>query len=339
VSPVGTPNPASPVAVLRQRRAATALDDNQLRLLRDAFQAVLALSDDRGYQYHAGVHGLPLPKYCNVAHGQPTFLAWHRAYLYNFELALRDQVPDVTLPWWDWRTVRDVPEAYATPQRPDGTGNPLFSVRINDLALAQARANGGQRDQDLADYPDTYRDPGLPGAPPLPTTAEIEALLDVPQFLDFQTQLEDKHGDVHVWVGGHMSNIPFAAYDPIFWAHHSMIDRIWRLWQLRHAQTALPEGLLERRQRAAQQPVGECGLAEDREGPRVAAGRLARGVDAGVGRVEEDVGDVARAERVDVVEHQVGAGDREIRVGRWQQHRLRDVAFHVRPAFRDRGRW
>ena len=29
-----------------------------------------------------------------------------------------------------------------------------------------------------------------------------------------------------------MGQIPFAAYDPIFWAHHTMIDRIWRLWQL-----------------------------------------------------------------------------------------------------------
>jgi tyrosinase len=31
-----------------------------------------------------------------------------------------------------------------------------------------------------------------------------------------------------------MGDIPFAAYDPIFWAHHTMIDRVWRLWQLRY---------------------------------------------------------------------------------------------------------
>ena len=30
-----------------------------------------------------------------------------------------------------------------------------------------------------------------------------------------------------------MSYVSFAAYDPIFWSHHCMIDRIFWLWQLR----------------------------------------------------------------------------------------------------------
>ena len=29
-----------------------------------------------------------------------------------------------------------------------------------------------------------------------------------------------------------MAAVPIAAYDPIFWSHHAMIDRIWYLWQL-----------------------------------------------------------------------------------------------------------
>ena len=47
-------------------------------------------------------------------------------------------------------------------------------------------------------------------------------------------QLEDLHNQVHVWVGGTMSEIPLAAFDPVFWAHHTMIDRLWALWQLAH---------------------------------------------------------------------------------------------------------
>ena len=62
----------------------------------------MAIGDERGYGYHAGVHGLPLPIGCDNAHGTPYCLPWHRAYLYFFERALRDQVPDVTLPWWNW---------------------------------------------------------------------------------------------------------------------------------------------------------------------------------------------------------------------------------------------
>src|ERR1035441_2506947 len=31
-----------------------------------------------------------------------------------------------------------------------------------------------------------------------------------------------------------MSEIPLAAFAPVFWAHHTMIDRLWALWQLAH---------------------------------------------------------------------------------------------------------
>jgi tyrosinase len=41
-----------------------------------------------------------------------------------------------------------------------------------------------------------------------------------------------------------MGQIPWAAYDPIFWAHHTMIDRLWRLWQIRHPNPVLPASLL-----------------------------------------------------------------------------------------------
>ncbi|MGH6919560.1 MAG: tyrosinase family protein, partial [Geminicoccaceae bacterium] len=51
-------------------------------------------------------------------------------------------------------------------------------------------------------------------------------------FGTFTTSLEQVHNDVHVWVGGSMALVPTSAYDPIFWSHHAMIDRIWYLWQI-----------------------------------------------------------------------------------------------------------
>ncbi|KAF2967938.1 hypothetical protein GQX73_g5626 [Xylaria multiplex] len=46
--------------------------------------------------------------------------------------------------------------------------------------------------------------------------------------------LEFIHNNVHYWVGGnggHMSQIPVATFDPIFWLHHCYLDRLFALWQ------------------------------------------------------------------------------------------------------------
>ncbi|KAG9045504.1 hypothetical protein FS842_001173, partial [Serendipita sp. 407] len=47
--------------------------------------------------------------------------------------------------------------------------------------------------------------------------------------------LEKIHDDMHdliggIFDGGHMSRIPFAAFDPIFWLHHAQIDRLTDKW-------------------------------------------------------------------------------------------------------------
>jgi tyrosinase len=42
-----------------------------------------------------------------------------------------------------------------------------------------------------------------------------------------------------------MSDISVAAYDPIFWAHHCMIDRLWYLWQLKHPGARMPPPLID----------------------------------------------------------------------------------------------
>src|SRR5207244_9738233 len=93
---------------IRHRKNVYLLSQPQRHALRDAFGAVEAISDNRGFQFYAGIHGVP-GNFC-IHHPPPPaislFLPWHRAYLYFFELALRDQVPDATLAWWDWSSPR-----------------------------------------------------------------------------------------------------------------------------------------------------------------------------------------------------------------------------------------
>ena len=236
----GSPRAQQPASPLRFRRSADRLTSGQLTLLRNAFAAVYALDDDRGYAHHAGIHGLPLPIGCDNAHGTPFFLPWHRAYLWFFERALRDRVADAMLTWWDWRTAPErparVPEPFAR-TRVAGKANPLHSARVSRLALEQGRRAG------VTVSGRTRREPGE--ADQLPSVQEVRRVLELRDYLDFSAALEELHNRVHVWTGGHMGIIPFAAFDPIFWAHHTMVDRVWRLWQLRHPGARPPRAILD----------------------------------------------------------------------------------------------
>lgn len=204
---------------------------DQLTSFRQAVTASMGISDDRGYSYWAGIHGLPLPMYCQ--HGNILFLPWHRAYLYLFEKSLQDQVEGVTLPWWDWTSADSHTEGVPASYSQSTADNPLQSgqVAINASDIDQLRQQfpGVMSD---GDEPTTVRDPGPPADLPQATT--IDSVLTASTFADFSTRLENVHNDVHGWVGGSMSMIPIAAYDPVFWAHHTMIDRLWYLWQMGH---------------------------------------------------------------------------------------------------------
>jgi tyrosinase len=224
---------------VRFRRDAARLTQGQLSNLRDAFRAVQAISDDRGYGYHAGIHGLPLPIGCDNAHGTDYFLPWHRAYLYFFERALRDQARDAMLTWWDWRVgpgrPARIPQSLAR-KTVDRKANPLASAAVSAVALEQGGNQVPAR---------TVREPGAQGAPPLPSVDEVTRTLALSDYVDFNAQLEQLHNRVHVWVGGHMGQVAYAAFDPIFWAHHCMIDRLWRIWQLRYPGALPPAGILD----------------------------------------------------------------------------------------------
>jgi tyrosinase len=201
---------------------------------------------------------LALPIWCE--HGTPLFLPWHRAYLYYFELALQTrlgprftpiepqdpELSEVGLPWWDW-TSQDshqvgIPPAYAL-EEVDGEPNPLAASTIGScpggdplfVGVWSAQLVNAVRQQipgAITDDgpPRSLRDPDLPDE--LPRRATIEDIvLRQNTFGTFTTSLEQVHNDVHVWVGGSMAVVPTSAYDPIFWSHHAMIDRIWYLWQ------------------------------------------------------------------------------------------------------------
>jgi tyrosinase len=46
--------------------------------------------------------------------------------------------------------------------------------------------------------------------------------------------IESLHDTIHTLTGlqGHMTWVPFSAFDPIFWMHHAQVDRIFAMWQV-----------------------------------------------------------------------------------------------------------
>jgi tyrosinase len=211
------------------RKNAGLLSDDEVAGLRTAWEQIKQISvdargDDRGFFEHAGQHGVP---YWRCPHHTPQrlFLPWHRAYLYRLEQSLRDRVESVTLPWWDWTTTRAIPPAFAA----DGS---------NTLGGSQTLVLAADVRDSAPLVEETSRATDDPAN--LPGPADLEAVMDQPSFAVFSDACEGLHDGVHVWVGGTMGNISYAAFDPVFWAHHCMIDRIWWLWQQQGRMNAVP---------------------------------------------------------------------------------------------------
>jgi len=239
------------MASLTVRKNVDNLSADELKALRASYTKAQAIMDNRGYNHFAGYHGIPNWFCWHHSHKTGSgvnanlFLPWHRAYLLYFDRAMRDQAPPapapkVGLPWWDWTSARShstgVPTAFST-ATVSGQPNPLFRARI----VAPTATPPINRN--------TRRFPGNPTG--LPTQTQVNNLLNLTQFTDFTNQLENIHDGVHGWtggnngsIGGDMGSLGTAAWDPIFWSHHCMIDRLWYLWQLRHGVSNITPSLL-----------------------------------------------------------------------------------------------
>lgn len=196
------------------RKNILALTDEELRNFRTAIQALkdLPAADARNFDNQARIHGT------SCRHGSELFLPWHRAYLVEFERLLQEQVPGVTLPYWDWANTREIPQPYREPSAlPDFPVNPLFDAtrlnQTNDAGLPTLTdENNALALSDWLDFGGAPVSSGLAGA--------VEA---------------SNHNSVHGWVGGNIGGVPTAGFDPLFWALHSDVDRIWAVWQTTHS--------------------------------------------------------------------------------------------------------
>lgn len=233
----------------------------------DAFRKGVAKMQSRPYTdptswiYQANMHGYPTsssicpvigtpqPQWSTCQHGSFFFLAWHRMYLYYFERILRAAVREATgdpnyefaLPYWDYENPGN--HALPAPYRvPGDTSNPLW------VKERRANCNSGAECVSAATASDTVAMGLIPFCScPSGTTCPgcTAGLVSDESFGGQYTsapvhsgsgpgELElQPHGAVHNAVGGPtgwMSYFTCAARDPIFWAHHANIDRLWQVW-------------------------------------------------------------------------------------------------------------
>ncbi len=174
------------------------------------------VTDPTSWIFQANMHGAPSADGPNAAwrqcqHGTPHFLTWHRMYLYWWERIVRKASgdPAFAIGYWRYDPGDAASLALPLPFRSPTVGNPLFSSRNGAI-------NGGA---------------GIPGSAADSHFAMLEPQLLAPPSPGFSSSLEGTpHGAVHVQVGGLMGSVPTAARDPIFWTHHTNIDRLWSRW-------------------------------------------------------------------------------------------------------------
>ena len=205
---------------IRPRRPASTLSSSEITKIKDAYQAMRALdtsdpSDPRGFKRQANIHCW----FCTEAaasvhvHFNWKFFPFHRAYLYFHERILGKLVNDMDfrLPYWDWdvSSHRKLPGAYTSP---NDASNPLWnstrdmspSDELPDEDVGEDVMDAALEADNFTEFGGTASVPGIPeGAP---------------------------HGNVHVDVGGDMGFFETAGKDPVFYAHHSNVDKVWSDW-------------------------------------------------------------------------------------------------------------
>jgi polyphenol oxidase len=217
---------------VRVRKSAFELSAQEVDRLKAAYAALRKLTadnpnDPRGWLRQGYVHCWYCGGGSNGAegeeiHGSWRFFPWHRAFLYFHERILCKLIGDDTfaLPYWDWDSQgrQTFPAVYGDPNDPT---NPLSDI------LRSARPGDA--------IPSQVVSPRIMDRTMNAPTANL--------FMGTQSgtsgAMENApHGPVHIWTGdtslqaakNDMGILDTAAQDPVFFAHHGNIDRLWSVW-------------------------------------------------------------------------------------------------------------
>ena len=216
--------------------------DQTLEWYAKAIAAMQALpqTDPMSWTYQAAIHGIdPLPPamaglWAECQHASSFFLPWHRMYILNFERIVAQHVAslggpaDWALPYWNYTTsdpaTLALPPAFRNTALPGGAANPLYVALRNPVANAGGTVLGARDvDLSLSQCEWNYQSGWLFRRCPVRSFWSCGRALEL-------TPHNAVHRQVGATPGGWMADPDLAALDPIFWLHHSNIDRLWEVW-------------------------------------------------------------------------------------------------------------
>ena len=197
------------------------------------------------------------------SHNSAQFLPWHRYFLHVYETALRQDCGyrGEGLVYWDWTLDSDALEHAPVFDAETGFGgNGDVDGEITVGNHGHCLKDGPFTDIWAKFYDVKYKphclsrgfrtDAGADGHMDgsLVSPVAIEEVLSIPTYEDFVTRMESQiHDAIPFGIGGDFETFT-APYDPIFFLHHTQLDRLWWLWQQRNPadRTMLYEGHKER---------------------------------------------------------------------------------------------
>ncbi|XP_013083785.2 tyrosinase-like protein [Biomphalaria glabrata] len=153
------------------------------------------------------------------AHLGPSFLPYHRVFLFLYEKLLRIYNRNVSLCYWD-----------STSEPEKMTWSPTWTPEL--FGNVQGLVSTGFAKGWVTPLRALDRQGGVLGRPL--TDEDVRIVLTKSRLGEISmpaaavdANVELMHNYAHTYVGGIMGQVQSAAYDPIFWFHHSFIDCIY----------------------------------------------------------------------------------------------------------------
>ena len=251
------------------RHPAHRVSENYIAKYNKAYELMKALpdTDPRSFKVQTHLHCA----FCNGAYRQGgaggdtplqvhfswLFLPWHRMYLYFHERILGSLIgdPSFALVYWNWDDQRDggnvLPPMFAR------NGTALFDanrstsalsgttlIRLspasstsNTTLIALENLNSMYQAMVTARTPELF----LGGPYVLGSDLTNSTVISAPLGGSIENTI---HNGIHYWTGNRnntlgedMGTFTSAGRDPVFYSHHTNVDRLWDMWRFH-----LPDG-------------------------------------------------------------------------------------------------